>query len=117
MTGLAELQSIEKSHILWQELTNDNGSVSILFYCILLFDYMISQQKRFYVPQEIQHSSFPCHIAEFAVSDKDQQLLSYVISTYQTIKVVVDFCDKLKNYSLILGFTNQTFDMLSRVYW
>ena len=98
MTALAELQSIEeKSHILWQELTNANGSVSILFYCILLLDYMISQQKRFYVPQEIQHSSFPCHIA---VSDKDQQLLLYVISTYQTIKVVID-CDKLKNYSLI----------------
>ena len=92
MIALAELQSIEKSYFLWQELTNDNGSVSILFIVFCLLDCIISQQKQFYVPQETQHSSFPCHIA---VKDKDRQLLSYVISTYQTIKVVIDCCDQL----------------------
>ena len=30
-TALAELQSIQKSHVLWQELTNDNGSVSVYY--------------------------------------------------------------------------------------
>ena len=37
MIALAELQSIEKSHFLWQELTNDNGSVSIL---LIVFCYL-----------------------------------------------------------------------------
>ena len=84
MIALAELQSIQNSHILWQELTNDNASVSILLYIVCINVILISQQKQYYVPQETQHSDFPCHIA---VKDKDQQLLSYIISTYQTIKV------------------------------
>lgn len=64
--ALADLHSVQKSHVLWKELTNDNGS------------------KQFYVPQDTQDVDFLCHIA---VKDKDQQLLSYVIRPYQTIKV------------------------------
>lgn len=31
MIALTELQSVQTSHILWQELTNNNGSVSIYY--------------------------------------------------------------------------------------
>ena len=86
MIALAELQSIQTSHILWQELTNDNGSVSIYYYIACINVILLSPQKQYYIPQETHHSDFPCHIA---VKDKDQQLLSYIISTYQTIKVLI----------------------------
>ena len=80
--ALADLQSIQKSHVLWQELNHENISVSINFYVYITV--LLITQKQFYVPREMQNSNFLCHIA---IKDKDQQLQSYVISAYQTIKV------------------------------
>jgi len=36
VTALADLQSIQKSHVLWQELNHDNGSVSINCYLYII---------------------------------------------------------------------------------
>lgn len=93
MIALTDLHSIQNSHVLWKELTNEDGLVSCVWlWTIVTSTILLTLQKQFYVPQEVHDSNFPCHIA---VKDKDQKLLSYVISTYQTIKVLL-YCDELQ---------------------
>lgn len=117
LIALTDLESLQKSHVLWQELNNDNGLVGLIVArnvaTYSVYKYYL-QQKQFFVPKEIQNSSFLCHVV---VKDKDQQLLSHVICTYQTIKVMSYKQCIAEFQHLLLDPSCQAFDMLSNIYW